>query len=120
MKRSSKQLTGEGGRKDFGWVGLGRWWGGAAGMGRGTPEHLPAAMILTDIFPRARCHGRIIAHDYRGDQRDRLSLILQTSVGEVTQAGTKIVPDLQQLLNHAGRGSALPREDKLSPSAVGQ
>lgn len=40
--------------------------------------------VLTDIFPTAPCHGRIIAQDYKADQRDRLSLISQTSVGEVT------------------------------------
>lgn len=65
------------------------------GKARGMLVHLPAALVLTDIFPTAPCHGRIIAHDYRGDQHDRLSLISLTSVGEVIQAVTRIVPDMK-------------------------
>lgn len=70
-------------------------WGQVVGMGRGTLVHLPAAMILTDIFPTALCHGGIIAHDYGEDQHDRLSLISLTSVGEVIQAVTRIAPDMR-------------------------
>jgi len=55
--------------------------GQVVGMGWGMLVQLPAAMVLTDIFPTALCHGRIIAHGYRGDQHDRLSLISLTSVG---------------------------------------
>lgn len=40
--------------------------GQVVGMGKGMLVHLPAAMVLTDIFPTAPCHGGIIAHDYRG------------------------------------------------------
>lgn len=70
-------------------------WGQVVGMGRGTLVHLPAAMVLTDIFPTAPCHGGIIAHDYGEDQHDRLSLISLTSVGEVIQAVTRIAPDMK-------------------------
>lgn len=69
---------------------------GAGGKhGQGMLVHLPAAMVLTDIFPTAPCHGGIIAHDYRGDQHDRLSLISLTSVGEVIQAVMRIAPDMK-------------------------
>lgn len=71
------------------------WGGQVVGMGRGMLVHLPAAMVLTDIFPTAPCHGGIIAHDYGGDQHDRLSLISLTSVGEVIQAVTRIAPDIK-------------------------
>lgn len=64
-------------------------------MGRGMLVHLPRAIVLTDIFPTAPCHGRIIAHDYGGDQHDRLSLISLTSVGEVKKAVTRITPDMK-------------------------
>lgn len=66
--------------------------GQVVGMGRGMLVHLPVAMVLTDIFPTAPCHGRIIAHDYGGDQHDRLSLISLASVGEVIQAVQRIAP----------------------------
>lgn len=69
--------------------------GQVVGMGRRMLVHLPAALVLTDIFPTAPCHGRIIAHDYGGDQHDRLSLISLTSVGEVIQAVTRIAQDMK-------------------------
>lgn len=65
------------------------------GMGRGMLVHLPEATALRDIFPTALCHSGIIAHDYVGDQRDRLSLISLTSVGEVIQAVTRFAPDMK-------------------------
>lgn len=59
MKRSRKQLAGE---EERIWAGV-----GAGGKhGQGMLGHLPAASVLTDIFPRAPCHGGIIARDYRG------------------------------------------------------
>lgn len=72
---------------------------GRAGPDRAGPDqallHLPAALVLTDIFPTAPCHSGIIAHDYGEDQHDRLSLISLTSVGEVIQAVTRIAPDMK-------------------------
>lgn len=62
--------------------------GQVVGTGRGAPVHLPVAMAPADIFPTARRPGRIIAHDYGEDQRDRLSPIWPASVAEVTHAGT--------------------------------
>lgn len=70
-------------------------WGQVVGLGQGMLVHLPAAMVLTDIFPTAPCHSGIIAHDYGEDQHDRLSLISLTSVGEVIQAVTRIAPDMK-------------------------
>lgn len=68
---------------------------GQAKPGRAALLHLPAALVLTDIFPTAPCHSGIIAHDYGEDQHDRLSLISLTSVGEVIQAVTRIAPDMK-------------------------
>lgn len=64
--------------------------GQVVGMGRGALVQLPAVIAPTDIFPTAPCLGRIIAHDYGEDQRDRLSLIWLTSVAEVIHAATGI------------------------------
>lgn len=95
-KRSSSSGSG---RRGCDWPGggpgrrfWGRWW---AGPGRAALLHLPAALVLTDIFPTAPCHSGIIAHDYGEDQHDRLSLISLTSVGEVIQAVTRIAPDIK-------------------------
>lgn len=82
------------------WEEQGRASGAGGGPGQAEPVqaallHLPAALVLTDIFPTAPCHSGIIAHDYGEDQHDRLSLISLTSVGEVIQAVTRIAPDMK-------------------------
>lgn len=85
-----EQERGSGGGGGPGQAGRCRTWPGRAAL-----LHLPAALVLTDIFPTAPCHSGIIAHDYGEDQHDRLSLISLTSVGEVIQAVTRIAPDMK-------------------------
>lgn len=89
--REKAEAHGEGRSKEEG-GGMG---GQVVGMGRGMLVHLPAPMVLTDIFPTAPCLGGIIAHDYGRDQHDRLSLISLTSAVEVIQAVTRIAPDMK-------------------------
>lgn len=92
MERSrEKAAAAAHGRKTEGGGGRGQ----VVGMGKGMLVHLPAAVVLTDIFPTALCHGGIIAHDYGRNQHDRLSLISLTSVVEVIQAVTRIAPDVK-------------------------
>lgn len=86
-------------------VGEGGVLGQVVGPGWAALLHLPAALVLTDIFPTAPCHSGIIAHDYGEDQHDRLSLISLTSVGEVIQAVTRIGPDMKSSWARVGPGS---------------